>query len=156
VLRVHAANRPDLADRWQRRWDRGRMAPDEEVLPVLWRHYESLITFGPAILDGYPRILPQLDDFSARGGRLGTALLLEPGEAAAIERLRIRQHKDGRRDDHLAIARDRIRRSRTMLGQLTRDPRISAILAVVDTGHATADDTYQEVLRILRGREFTS
>jgi adenylate kinase family enzyme len=131
------------------------MAPDEEVLPVLWHNYYERARGYNVILDGYPRTLSQLDDFWARGGRIGRSILLDPGDLVATERLIERKLRSNRVDDDISIAHKRIKTARNVIEELTQDSRISQGLTVY-TAETNPQQTLADVLCILAERNPTA
>jgi adenylate kinase family enzyme len=146
TLRDHSSTYPEIASRWGAYWSRGQMAPDEEVLPVLWDRYLVAVKEGAAILDGYPRTCAQLDDFCVRGGRINLAVLLELDDAAAAERLLLRKQVQQRVDDELLVLRDRTRQARADIKALCDDQRICSRLEVIDCTGFDEVKTMENVL----------
>lgn len=131
ALRKYAQAYPGLSAGWQERWSAGLMAPDSEVLPVLWDIYIEMLTqFELVILDGYPRSSAQLDDFLARGGQLDIALDLDVSQPVASARAVAR--KQGRVDDSETTVAKRMAAEVAALHELTAHEHVSPRLIRVD------------------------
>ncbi len=148
TLREHSSAEPETAARWGAYWARVQMAPDQEVLPVLWRRYQTAVRSSAAILDGYPRTLSQLDDFCRRGGRIDLTVLLDLDDAAAAERLLVRRQVQQRVDDELTVLRDRTRQARQDIKALCEDQRIQSRLEVIDCHGLDEAKTIKHALEV--------
>lgn len=148
TLREHSSADPETAARWGAYWARGQMAPDQEVLPVLWQQYQTAVQSSAAILDGYPRTLSQLDDFCRRGGRIDLAVLLDLDDAPAAERLLVRKQVQQRIDDELTVLRNRTRQAHQDIKALCEDQRIQSRLEVIDCDGLNEAKTIQCALEV--------
>jgi adenylate kinase family enzyme len=134
ILRDHSLCDPSVGERWRILWADGQMAPDAEVLPVLWQHYLHASLLAPTFLDGYPRTVSQLDHFWDCDGRIDLAVLLELEDSIATDRLARRRQAERRPDDQISVIRRRIVRAKRDIITLATDRRISEHLVVLECG----------------------
>lgn len=148
ALEDYARIAPTTVARWRLHWARGEMAPDEEVLPVLWNRYRECSSHGTVFLDGYPRTDSQLEDFFSRGGTIEMALLLETSTVVARKRLLNRQAEESRLDDKSWVIDSRIARGGDQIKLLVSHRKVQAVLEVIECSNLSQKQTLNEALRL--------
>jgi adenylate kinase len=148
VLALHAANNISVGRRWRGLWASGQMAPDPEVLPVLWKTYADLVSKAPVFLDGYPRTVAQLEDFHTKGGEIKLAVLLKVDESTARQRIAARLRREARSDDEIATSHWRIEHARDVIKEITSDDLIRNSLAIIDCNDLPIGSVIRTVMKI--------
>jgi adenylate kinase len=146
-LADYAESHPLQALRWREQWDKGEMAPDAEVLPVLWDCYCEYGRAGRVILDGYPRTVPQLEDFHQRGGSVALCILLDIRLGVARQRLLDRACTESRVDDSQRVIDARLARGQGQVSELAADKRIRDCMVSIDCSDLNARDVLEVVIR---------
>ncbi len=93
--------------------ERGELAPDHMVIEIITKHIEEHRLGAGNIFDGFPRTLPQAEEFDrileAHGLKIDIMISLEVPDEVLIERIRLRAADSGRADDaDVEIIRNRI------------------------------------------------
>src|SRR5262249_59978613 len=96
----------------------GELVPDEVIERVLERRLQAPDARSGAILDGYPRTVPQaraLDDLLALAGRrVDLVVALDVDERTLLDRLLRRGAEQGRSDDNPVSIEERLREYREL------------------------------------------
>jgi adenylate kinase len=91
IFRENLKNGTPLGLLAQQYMDRGELVPDDVTINMVMERLMRPDCGRGAILDGFPRTLPQADSLdralSDQGGRIGRVPLLEVSDEAVIERL---------------------------------------------------------------------
>lgn len=91
LLREHRVHGTELGRAAQAYMDRGDLVPDDLVVDMIMHRLDRSDAVGGALLDGFPRTLPQAAALEARlserGGRVRAAVYVEVPTPVLIERL---------------------------------------------------------------------
>jgi adenylate kinase len=91
LLRDHRRRGTDLGRAAQQYMDRGDLVPDGLVVDMIVERLDQPDAAGGALLDGFPRTLPQAEALEARlaqrGGRVREAIYVEVPTDVLVERL---------------------------------------------------------------------
>jgi adenylate kinase len=91
LLRENRQRGTELGRATQAFMDRGELVPDELVVEMIVRRLDAYDALRGALLDGFPRTLPQASALESRlaerGARVGTAIYVEVPTKVLVERL---------------------------------------------------------------------
>lgn len=112
VLRNEIKNQSELGSTAKKYIERGQLIPDELMIDILARVYDS---FGPCkgvIFDGFPRTVPQAESLSKllkqRNTEVSTMIDLEVPNEILMDRLINRGKTSGRSDDNEETIKKRL------------------------------------------------
>ena len=112
VLRAEIKQGTELGRTAQQFIDKGQLIPDELMIEILARVYDSLCPCEGVIFDGFPRTIPQAEALkkmlAQRGTEVSAVLQLEVPEEMLTERLLNRGKTSGRADDNAETIRKRL------------------------------------------------
>jgi adenylate kinase len=118
LLRAEAATGTALGHEVAPVLEAGGLVPDAVIEHLLGRRLEAPDAAAGAILDGYPRTVPQARDLDGRlataGRRVDVVLVLEVGEPTLMERLNSRAAEQHRADDNPASIAERLAEHRLL------------------------------------------
>jgi adenylate kinase len=103
LLREARAEGTELGTRAGEYMDRGELVPDDVITEVVARALDE-VDDGPILLDGFPRSVAQAE---ALDRALDRAILIDIPDDVVVERI-LGRHQ-GRADDNLETARERLR-----------------------------------------------
>jgi adenylate kinase len=113
ILRAEVAKGSDLGREVQPIMDSGGLVPDDLVVRVIEARLRDPDAAVGALLDGFPRTLPQaraLDTMlRKRGSGVDTLMVLRVPDAELWRRMERRAHLEGRRDDTAESFQRRLR-----------------------------------------------
>jgi len=155
LLRAEAAAGTPLGQQVAPLLAAGELVPDELIERVLERRLEAPDAGSGAVLDGYPRTLPQATRLSAHlarsGRRVNVVLVLEVDEPTLMDRLLRRAADQHRADDNPTSIAERLveyhRRTEPVLGYYRRQGL--PVLEVDGTGEVSA--VHDRVVQALAG-----
>jgi adenylate kinase len=111
VLRGEIKNQTELGKIAQGYIDQGQLIPDELMIDILAKTYDSLPAGCGVIFDGFPRTIAQAEALkkmlAERGHELGMMIELIVSEDVLMERLLRRAQIEGRADDNEETIRKR-------------------------------------------------
>lgn len=103
LFREAVRRQTDLGRKAQAYMESGRLVPGEVTIALVGEVMSQSTANSGFLLDGYPRSLEQAEaldqQLAARGSTLHAVLFLEVSHEAAIARLQLRRHAEGRVDD---------------------------------------------------------
>lgn len=118
LLRAEAATGTALGREVAPVLEAGELVPDAVMEHLLERRLEAPDAAAGAILDGYPRTVPQARALDGRlataGRRVDVVLVLEVGEPTLMERLTSRAAEQHRADDNPASIAERLAEHRQL------------------------------------------
>ena len=104
VLRSEISNGTDLGKTAKGYIDNGQLIPDDLMIDILAKTYDSLGDCNGVIFDGFPRTTAQAEALKtmlkARGDDMGMMIELVVDEATLMARLLNRAKEQGRADDN--------------------------------------------------------
>jgi adenylate kinase len=146
LLRAARADGSELGARAAGYMDRGDLVPDELIVALVQEAIAH--ADGPVLLDGFPRTTAQADALASvladRGRELTGAVLIDVPDEESVERILGRGQ--GRSDDNLETARERIRVYHEQTEPLVDYYAERGLLRRVD-GRGSPDDVYAQVRR---------
>jgi adenylate kinase len=153
VLRAAVKDGTTLGRKADGYMSRGELVPDDLMIDLIEERLASGSLNGGFILDGFPRTVPQatsLDEMFRRHSiKLDKAVLLLVSDAEILKRLRIRQEKEGRNDDAVAIIMNRLevyrRQTRPIEEMYTRQSLLVSV-----PGEDTEDNVFAALLKVLQ------
>lgn len=131
----------------------GELVPDELIERVLERRLRAPDARRGAILDGYPRTVPQaraLDDLLASAGRRVDAVLaLEVDERTVLERLLRRAAEQRRPDDNPTSIAERLREYRQLTEPVLDHYRAAGVPVIEVDGTGDVETVHQRMVTAL-------
>lgn len=153
LLRAEAAAGTRLGSEVAPLLETGELVPDELMHRVLERRLRAPDTASGAILDGYPRTVPQARalDGCLPGGRrvVDVVLHLEVNEATLIERLEHRAEEQHRADDNPGSIAERLTEYRQLTEPVTDYYRSEGVPVVEVDGTGDVDVVHQRIVQAL-------
>ncbi|MCR5780376.1 MAG: adenylate kinase [Bacteroidaceae bacterium] len=112
VLRAEIKNGTELGKIAQGYIDNGQLIPDELMIDILAKKYDSIAVDGKGVIfDGFPRTIAQAEALkqmlAQRGHEMGMMIELIVGEDVLMARLLRRAQLEGRADDNEETIRKR-------------------------------------------------
>jgi adenylate kinase len=112
LFRHHLSQQTELGQLARRYMDRGELVPDDVTIGMIRERLQQPDAKGGALLDGFPRTVPQAEALSGllaeRGGKVDVVLAIKVREEVLLERLAGRALTSGRADDKPEVAKYRI------------------------------------------------
>jgi len=133
----------------------GELVPDELIERVLERRLRAPDARLGAILDGYPRTVPQaraLDDLLASAGRRVDAVLaLDVDERTVLNRLLRRAAEQRRADDNPTSIAERLREYRQLTAPVLDHYRAPGVPVIEVDGTGDVETVHQRIVTALKG-----
>ena len=115
--------------------DKGQLIPDELMIKILAKTYDSLPKGKGVIFDGFPRTIAQAEALkqmlAERGDNMGIAIELDVAQDILMERLLRRAQIEGRADDNEETIRKRFEvyhsQTEPILGWLEREGILNVV-----------------------------
>lgn len=131
----------------------GELVPDELIERVLERRLQAPDARLGAILDGYPRTVPQaraLDDLLASAGRRVDAVLaLDIDEQMVLDRLLRRAAEQRRADDNPTSIAERLREYRQLTAPVLDHYRAADVPVIEVDGTGDVETVHQRIVTAL-------
>jgi adenylate kinase len=134
--------------------DKGQLIPDELMIKILAKTYDSLPKGKGVIFDGFPRTIAQAEALkqmlAERGDNMGIAIELDVAQDILMERLLRRAQIEGRADDNEETIRKRFEvyhsQTEPILGWLEREGILN-VVRWADTPNK--EDMIQSIFRLI-------
>jgi adenylate kinase len=131
----------------------GELVPDELIERVLERRLRAPDAEPGAILDGYPRTVPQaqaLDALlAAAGRRVDAVLVLEVDELTLLDRLLRRAEEQHRADDNPTSIAERLREYRQLTEPVVGYYRAAGVPVIEVEGTGDVEEVHGRVMAAL-------
>lgn len=131
----------------------GELVPDEVIERVLERRLQAQDAWSGAILDGYPRTVPQaraLDDLLALAGRrVDVVVALDVDERTLLDRLLRRGAEQGRSDDNPVSIAERLREYRELTEPVLDHYRAAGVPVIKVDGTGDVDTVHWRIMAAL-------
>lgn len=131
----------------------GELVPDELIERVLERRLQAPDARLGAILDGYPRTVPQaraLDDLLASAGRRVDAVVaLDVDEKTVLDRLLRRAAEQRRADDNPTSIAERLREYRQLTAPVLDHYRAAGVPVMEVDGTGDVETVHQRIVTAL-------
>jgi adenylate kinase len=146
LLRAARADGSDLGRRAAEYMDRGDLVPDELIVALVEQAIGD--ADGPVLLDGFPRTTAQAEALGgvldAHGREMTGAVLIDVPDDESVRRI-LSRHQ-GRSDDNLETARERLRVYHAQTEPLVAHYEERGLLRRVD-GTGTPGEVYERLRR---------
>lgn len=134
--------------------DKGQLIPDELMIKILAKTYDSQPKGKGVIFDGFPRTIAQAEALkqmlAERGDNMGIAIELDVAQDILMERLLRRAQIEGRADDNEETIRKRFEvyhsQTEPILGWLEREGILN-VVRWADTPNK--EDMIQSIFRLI-------
>ena len=131
----------------------GELVTDELIERVLERRLRAPDARGGAILDGYPRTVPQaraLDDLLGLAGRrVGVVVALDVDDGTLLDRLLRRGAEQHRSDDNPISIAERLREYRQLTEPVLDHYRASGVPVIEVAGTGDVDAVHRRIMAAL-------
>ncbi|NOZ39865.1 MAG: adenylate kinase [Planctomycetes bacterium] len=149
ILRTVCAEKSEVGLQAAQYMERGQLVPDGMIQEILFKELCSPACEAGYILDGFPRTVPQAEEFDAwlerRGSSLSLVLEFRVTEEILLERLADR----GRVDDGREIIRKRMQQYDDLTHPLLEYYKDRGILHTVHGGVGSAEDVFAKIEQII-------
>ena len=149
ILRSACAQQTETGHQADEYMKKGHLVPDEIVQEIVFCELSSPACQHGYILDGFPRTVPQAEEFDAwlqkQGGSLSLVLEFRVTEEVLLRRLDDR----GREDDDIAIIRKRLQQYDELTHPLLEYYQDHGVLHSVHGGEGTAEEVFATIVQII-------
>jgi adenylate kinase len=150
LLRAEAAAGTALGAEVAPLLESGELVPDDLMRRVMERRLRAPDAAAGAILDGYPRTVPQARALDSDLGRaVDVVLHLEVGESELIARLTRRSAAEHRADDNPASIRERLKEYRERTEPVIAHYRGLGVPVLEIEGTGDVDAVHERIARAL-------
>lgn len=112
LLRLEVANGSELGDKIKETQLKGELVPDEVIIEMIKKQFESRPNAAGFIFDGFPRTATQAEELdkmlAEKNCPLNLVIILEIEPEEMVKRLLKRAEIEGRHDDNEATIKNRI------------------------------------------------
>ncbi len=149
ILRAECAQKTDVGLRATEFMQQGKLVPNGMVQEILFRQLSQPECQPGYILDGFPRTVPQAEEFDTwleqRGRTLSLVLEFRVTDEVLFERLADR----GRADDDDEIIRERMRQYHKLTRPLLDYYQDHGVLHVIRGGKGSAEEVFARIIQII-------
>jgi adenylate kinase len=149
ILRAACAQKTAIGHQADQYMDRGDLVPDEIVQEIVFKELSLPACEQGYILDGFPRTVPQAEEFdrwlAERGCALSLVLKFSVTEEVLLKRLAGR----GREDDNRGIVKQRMRQYLALTKPLVDYYQHCGVLRRIQGGQGTAEEVFASIQQIV-------
>jgi len=149
ILRAVCAQQSEIGLQAAQFMERGDLVPDEMIQEIVFKQLSLPACEAGYILDGFPRTVPQAEEFDAwlnqRQCSLSLVLEIRVTEQILLERLNER----GREDDVREVVHQRMQQYDDLTHPLLEYYKDHGVLHVVHGGHGSADEVFANIGQII-------
>jgi adenylate kinase len=153
LLRAEAAAGSELGARVAPLLAAGELAPDELIEQVLERRLKAPDGAAGALLDGYPRTVPQAEALDrllrAAGRRVEVVLYLRADEQTLVARLLKRAEAQHRQDDNPESIAERLAEYRELTRPVVEHYRSEGVPVYEIDGTGTVEQVHERITKAL-------
>lgn len=149
ILRAATAQRTPVGIEAAKYMERGDLVPDDMIQEMVFEELSKPACDNGYILDGFPRTLPQAEEFDRWLAGRGVALTLVLKFSVSEEVLLARLAGRGREDDDREIVKTRMEKYLALTKPLVDYYQHCGVLRRIQGGLGSAGDVYDEILKII-------
>ncbi|MGI9427785.1 MAG: adenylate kinase [Bythopirellula sp.] len=149
ILRAATAEKSEMGREAAQYMERGDLVPDAMIQEIVYQELSKPACQRGYILDGFPRTLPQAEEFdrwlAEQGCALSLVLKFSVNEDVLLERLADR----GRKDDDREIIKKRMQQYLALTKPLVDYYQDHGVLHRVHGGRGTAEEVFASIQEIV-------
>ncbi|MEM8944294.1 MAG: adenylate kinase [Planctomycetota bacterium] len=149
ILRAATAEQTQVGIEAAKYMERGDLVPDEMIQEMVFEELSKPVCEHGYILDGFPRTVPQAEEFdrwlASRGRALTLVLKFSVSEEVLLQRLAGR----GREDDNREIVTKRMEKYLALTKPLVDYYQDHGVLRRIQGGMGSAEDVFAEIQKII-------
>lgn len=149
ILRAATAQQSSVGIEAAKYMDRGDLVPDDMIQELVFEELSKSSCDNGYILDGFPRTVPQAEEFdrwlAERGRALTLVLKFSVSEEVLLDRLAGR----GREDDDREIVKTRMEKYLALTKPLVDYYQHRGVLRRIQGGVGSAEEVFTEIQKII-------
>ena len=149
ILRAATAQRAPVGIEAAKYMERGDLVPDDMIQEMVFEELSKPACDNGYILDGFPRTLPQAEEFDRWLAGRGVALTLVLKFSVSEEVLLARLAGRGREDDDREIVKTRMEKYLALTKPLVDYYQHCGVLRRIQGGVGSAEEVFDEILKII-------